>query len=203
MFRLARIPSLAGALVVGAAMLATTAPAASAAPAVVRDADLGALWTTILETPTAQNPFGSGGAAFSCVKIGNNTIAPIGPNGVKSCTVKEGTLIFEAANSAECSTFEGNGTTEEQLRTCAENADVKTAPAVTLDGKPVTITEAESDLLHITLPARNLFSLPAGTTGLSVAHGWIAHLGSLAPGTHMIVGSGSATFNTRIIVSRG
>jgi hypothetical protein len=37
-----------------------------------------------------------------------------------SCTVKPGTKIFVAASSVECSTFEGNGTTEAELRACAE-----------------------------------------------------------------------------------
>ena len=53
-----------------------------------------------------------------------------GPAGAESCTVKPGTKIFVAAASFECSTFEGNGTTEDELRTCARTKDAQAAPAV-------------------------------------------------------------------------
>jgi hypothetical protein len=199
MIRRFGIRGLAVGLFAACAALAA-APAASAAPATTLDADLTALWTTVLETPTAQNSFGHGGAAFACWNIGGGTVAPFGPNGVKSCTVKPGTKIFVAASSVECSTFEGNGTTEAQLRTCARKSDLKTAPSVTVDGQPVPVTEAETGLMNIVLPKDNLFGLPAGTTGLSVGHGWVTLLDSLAPGTHTIVGP---SFTTRIIVASG
>ena len=63
------------------------------------------------------------------------------------------------------------------------------------------VTEVETQLLKIVLPAGNIFGMPAGTTGLSVAHGWVALLHPLTPGTHSIVGS--APFATRIIVQPG
>ena len=65
------------------------------------------------------------------------------------------------------------------------------------------MTEAETGLLNIVLPADNIFGLPAGATGLSVGHGWVSLLHPLTPGTHTIVGSGSATFTTTIIVQPG
>lgn len=176
------------------------APAASAAPAPTKlAADLTALWTTVLETPSAQNSFGTGGAAFACWNLGG-TVAPFGPSGVPSCTVKPGTKIFVAASSVECSTLEGNGTTEAQLRACAEQSDVQTAPSVTVDGHPVPVKEAETPLMNIVLPAGNIFGLPAGTTGLSVGHGWVAHLNPLTPGTHTIAGS-APSFTTTITVA--
>src|SRR6185437_12253396 len=154
----------------------------------------------VLETPSAQNSFGSGGAAFACWNLGG-TVAPFGPSGVPSCTVKPGTKILVVASSNECSTFEEpNLTTEAELRACAEQADVQTAPSVTVDGHSVPVKEVETRLMNIVLPADNLFGLPAGTTGLSVGHGWVVHLTPLTPGTHTIVGSGSATFTTAIIV---
>jgi len=61
------------------------------------------------------------------------------------------------------------------------------APGVTLDGRPVAVSEVETALLRITLPAENLFRLPVGTQGLPVAHGWVALLRPLPPGTHTIV----------------
>jgi hypothetical protein len=108
------------------------------------------------------------------------------------------------ASSFECSTFEGNGTTDAELRACAKQNDVQTAPSVTVDGQPVPVTEVETQLLNIVLPADNIFGLPAGTTGLSVGHGWVAHLDPLTPGTHTIAGSGPTfTFTTTIIVASG
>ena len=101
--------------------------------------------------------------------------------------MKPGTKVFIAASSFECSTFEGNGTTEAQLRTCARLSDVQVAPTVIVDGKSVPVAEVETPLLNIVLPADNIFGQPAGTQGLSVGHGWVALLHPLTPGTHTIV----------------
>jgi hypothetical protein len=198
-FRLVAAPLIA------MATLGLAAPAASAAPAPVKfNADLAALWTTVFETPSAQNSFGTGGAAFGCWNLGSHTVAPFGPSGIDSCTVKPGTKIFVAASSFECSTIEGNGTTEAELRTCAEQSDAQTAPSVTVDGHAVPVKEVETRLMNMVLPADNIFGLPAGTTGLSVAHGWVAHLHPLTPGTHTIVGTAPTFgFTTKIIVGSG
>jgi hypothetical protein len=77
---------------------------------------------------------------------------------------------------------------------------VQTAPSVTVDGQPVPVKEAETPLMNIVLPAGNIFGLPAGTTGLSVGHGWVAHLNPLTPGTHTIAGS-APSFSTTITVA--
>ena len=177
---------IARALLLAAATFAVAAPAASAVPAKKLDTNLAALWTKVFETPSAQNPFGTGGAASGCFNLGG-TVAPFGPSGVSSCTVKPGTKIFVAASSFECSTFEGNGTTDAELRACARQNDLQAAPTVTVDGTPVPVTEVESPLLHIVLPKDNIFDQPAGTQGLSVAHGWVALLHPLTPGTHTII----------------
>ena len=83
--------------------------------------------------------------------------------------------------------------------------DVPVAPSVTVDGKSVQVTEAETRLLHIVLPANNIFGLPAGATGLSVGHGWIALLHPLTPGTHTIIIhlTGAPDITTTIIVQPG
>jgi hypothetical protein len=140
-------------------------------PAEKLDNNLAALWTTVLETPSAQNPFGSGGLESACLNLGG-VVAPFGPSGAESCTVKPGTKIFVAASLAECSTFEGPETTEAQVRACAVGADVQAAPTVTVDGKAVPVAEVETPLLNIVLPADNLFGLrpgrkacPSGTAG--------------------------------------
>ena len=132
------------------------------------------------------------------------SVAPFHPVGAESCTVKPGTKIFIVGYSYECSTFEGNGSTEAELRACAR-VNSQTESTVTLDGEPVPVTEAETPLLPITLPADNLFALPAGTTGLSVGHGWVAPLHPLTPGTHTIAISTGALppVTTQIIVEPG
>jgi hypothetical protein len=180
------------------------APSTSAAPVNKIDDTLAALWTTVLETPSAQNAFGTGGSAFACWELGSGTVAPFGPEGVVSCTVKPGIKIFVAAPSVECSTFEQNGTTETELRECARESDVESAPPVTVDGMSVALTEAETRLLDIVLPADNIFGFPAGTEGLSVGHGWVALLHPLTPGTHTIViGTGDSQITTTIVVQPG
>jgi hypothetical protein len=191
-------------LLLAVVALGVAAPAASAVPVRQVDADLGALWTKVLETPSAQNSFGTGGAAFGCWTLDAGTVAPFGPTEIPSCTVKPGTKIFVAASSFECSTFDndhaGFGTTEAEVRACARAGDMNAAPPVTLDGTPVLVTEAETQLLHIVLPEDNIFGLPAGSTGTSVAHGWVALLHPLTPGTHTIV---SPAFTTTINVTPG
>src|ERR1700722_1328517 len=186
MSRLVSIFRLVVLALLAAVTLGLAAPAASAAPATKLDANLAALWTTVFQTPSAQNPFGTGGAASGCLNL-SGTIAPFGPSGVPSCTVKPGTKIFVAASSFECSTFEGDGTTEAELQACARQMDAQTAPSVTVDGRSVPATEAETGLLNIGLPADNIFGQPAGTTGLSFGHGWVSLLHPLTPGTHTIV----------------
>jgi hypothetical protein len=190
-------------LLVAAIALFAAAPAASAVPTKKLEDHLAALWTTVLETPSAENPFGTGGSEFACFDLGG-TVAPFGPEGVESCTVKPGTKVFVAAQSVECSTFEGQGTTEAELRQCAVESDAQVAPTVTVDGKSVPVTEVETRLLNIVLPADNVFGLPAGTEGLSVGHGWVALLHPLTPGTHTIViDTGGPTITTTIVVQPG
>jgi hypothetical protein len=70
---------------------------------------------------------------------------------------------------------------------------------VTLDGRCVPIAEAETPLLNVVLPADNLFGLPAGTSGLSVAHGCVALLHPLTPSTHTI--EIDSTITTTIVVT--
>ena len=176
---------LARNLLLAAVTLCVAAPAASAVPTKKLGATLGTLWTRALETPSAQNPFGTGGSASGCFDLGG-TLAPLAPHGVESCTVKPGTKIFVAASTFECSTFDadhpGFGTTEAELRACARQHDVQAAPTVTVDGKSLPLAEVETRPLNIVLPADNIFSLPAGTQGLSVGHGWVALLHPLTPG---------------------
>ena len=197
MCRLVRI------LVIAAMALFAAAPSAGATPTKKLDAQLGSLWTAVLQTPSAQNSFGTGGEAFGCWSL-DGTVAPFGPTGVSSCTVKPGTRILVAANSVECSTFEGNGTTDRRAAHMRAPGDLRSAPPVTVDGRAVQVHEVETALLEIVLPADNLFGVPAGTDGLSVAHGWVAFFNPLTPGSHQIVITvGSHTITTTIVVTQG
>ena len=87
--------------------------------------------------------------------------------------------------------------------------DVQVAPIVTVDGKSVPVTEMETSLLNITLPADNILEVPGGGEGLSVAHGWVTLLHPLTPGTHTIVidtepnDPGNPTITTTIVVKPG
>ncbi len=187
-------------LIFAAIAFFAVAPAASAAPAKKSSNDLSALWTAVFQTPSAQNPFGTGGPTSGCFVLGG-TVAPFAPTSVDSCTVKPGTKVFVTAHSVECSTFEDNGTTEAELRRCARAGDTPVAPTVTVDGKAAPVAEVETPLLHIVLPADNVFGLPAGTQGLSVAHGWVVLLHPLTPGTHTIVINSNVT--TTIVIKPG
>src|SRR3954454_18406827 len=83
-------------VLVAAATLCVAAPAAGAVPKKTLDDNLAAMWATLLETPLAESPFGGGGPASACTDLGG-TVAPFGPGGAESCTVKPGIKIFVAA----------------------------------------------------------------------------------------------------------
>jgi hypothetical protein len=174
-------------LVVTVLALGVAATAASATPERKLGSTLGALWETVLETPTPENPFTGGDP---CVDLGG-VVAPFSAIGTTSltCTVKPGTRIFVTGESTECSTVEPApffGANEAELRACARAADAGFAvPTIFLDGKAVPVTEVESGLLTLDLPADNIFEVPA-QRAFSVAHGWVALLHPLTPGTHEI-----------------
>jgi hypothetical protein len=194
-------------LLLAAVTFCLIAPSASAAPG---GELLGDLWTTLLETPGAENPFNTGEP--SCVDLRGNTVAPFMPAGFPpqdfTCTVRRGTKIFVAGSTFECSSFVpgdhvGFGTTEAELRECARQHDAQ-APAVTVDGRSVSTTAVETRLLRIHLPRDNVFGVTgADRRGRSVAHGWVVLLKRLARGTHTIrieVENEEATITTTIIV---
>ena len=182
---------LARALLLAAFTLCLIAPSAGAHPT---GPLLGDLWTTVLQTPSAENPFGTGKAV--CVHLRGHTVAPFTPAGFpqdSTCTVKRGTKIFVAGSTYECSSIipedhVGFGTTEAELRKCARATDAQVAPEVTVDGRSVTLAAVETRLLRIYLPSDNVLGVTgADRRGQSVAHGWVVLLKRLARGTHTIV----------------
>ena len=197
-------------------LLAVVALGLSAAPAAAvpqRDLAgiLGDLWDTVLETPSAENPFTGGDP---CVDLGP-IVAPLGPSVPSiSCTVKPSTKLFITGWSSECSTFETPpffGRDEAELRACARTVDAGlSVPTITVDGTPVPVSEVETGRLRIHLPKDNIFGT-SDRKGLSVAHGWVSYLGRLSPGTHeLVIHVGGTLFGaprdftntTTIIVSR-
>ena len=197
---------LARALLLVAVTFCLVAPSASAQTSL--GGTLGDLWTTTLETPTPQNPFGGGGP--QCFVLGGNIVAPFG-GGSFTCTVTAGTRIFIAAWTTECSTFAGDcggpGSNEAQLRAAAEAADAGITATVTINDEPVPLSSVETGLLTIHLPQDNIFGLQgAERNGLSVAHGFVYLTDPLTPGTYIIQGhvvfpdDSTADFTTTIIV---
>jgi hypothetical protein len=178
-------------LLIAVVAFCLVAPSASAAPASLGKT-LGQLWTTVLETPTPDNPFGDGGP--QCVVLGGKIVAPFGGGDVLTCTVKAGTRIFIGGWTTECSTFAGDdcggpGFNEAQLRAAAEAADAGVTATVTINGQPVALSSVETGLLTIHLPQDNIFGAKgAERNGLSVAHGFVYLTDSLTPGTYIIQG---------------
>ena len=199
---------LARTLLLAAVTFCLVAPSASAAPTNLGKT-LGNLWTTTLETPTPDNPFGTGGP--QCFVVGGKVVAPFSGSSF-TCTVKAGTRIFIAAWTTECSTFAGDdcggpGFNEAQLRAAAEAGDAGITVTVTINGEPVPLSSVETGLLTIHLPQDNIFGLKgAERNGLSVAHGFVYLTDPLTPGTYIIKGhvvfpdGSAADFTTTIIV---
>jgi hypothetical protein len=185
MSRLARVLLVAAG---GVVALAVVTPSAGAVPDRKLGATLGAVWETVLETPPAQNPFAGGDP---CIRLGK-VVAPFTPLGSAevTCTVRPGTPVFVTAESSECSTVEAPpffGADEASLRECASDADSGFAtPSVTVDGRPVAVTEVETGLLRLDIPADNILGVPA-QQAFSVAHGWVALLPPMPPGPHLVV----------------
>jgi hypothetical protein len=181
MLRLCRV------FLVVAAIAAVTAPSAGAAPNRQLSGLLGDMWTTLLETPAADNPFTGGDP---CIALRANIVAPFAGGEEFTCVVKPGTRIFVAAESGECSTVEGppfHGENEAELRACARDFVAAFEPVTaTLDGRPIALTQVQTALLNFVLPPDNVFELPPGTTGQSVGDGWVALLHPLRPGSHEI-----------------
>lgn len=115
---------------------------------------------------------------------------------VRTCTVPAGKALFFPIINAECSTLEGNGSTEKELRTCAEGLiNPVTSVAAEIDWLPIQSPQAyrvSSPLFTFgPLPEDNVLQLfgvdaPAGATSLSVADGYYLLLAPLPVGQHTI-----------------
>jgi hypothetical protein len=109
----------------------------------------------------------------------------------KTCAVPAGKALFFPVLNAECSTFEGNGTTEADLRACAQGAiDLAVGLQCEIDGVPVGNLgdyRATSGLFTWgPLPGDNIFGASAGITSPAVSDGYWIMLAPLPAGQHTI-----------------
>ncbi|MFL6317730.1 MAG: hypothetical protein ACJ73C_13490, partial [Nitrososphaeraceae archaeon] len=126
---------------------------------------------------------------------------------VRTCAtpIPRGTTIFFPLLNTECSTLEGNGKTEAELRACATDI----INHVDIDSLTLTIDGVPSDQLakrvqsgpggfQLTVVPNNPFGVQVSkpTTTLSVSDGYWALLKatSLRPGKHTITFGGEANF---------
>ena len=149
---------------------------------------LGELWTYLLETPTAENPFTGGDP---CVHLDGGALVPFAPLGTTElrCTADSRTPIFVTAVTYECSTAENPpyfGSTPRELRACARaDLDWYVRQTLTLDGRRVRLSEVETRLLVVRFPADNVLGTDE-PGALSVGTAWAALLPPLSPGRHTL-----------------
>ena len=116
------------------------------------------------------------------------------------CTIPQDKAVLFPVINGECSTVEGNGTTEQQLRACAvDQMDHVTELGASIDGTPIDLGPGgshfrfQSPLFTITFAPNNGFGIVAGT-GKSVADGFWVLVKPLALGQHEIDFHGTAVF---------
>jgi hypothetical protein len=123
----------------------------------------------------------------------------------RTVTVPSGTPIFFPVLNNECSTLEGNGVTEAELRACNDFfIGLATNVHASVDGKPVQDVLAHretSGAFGFTLPENNFLQFfgvdaPAGFHESSVADGYWLMLKPLSPGRHDVNFGG--TFNAPV-----
>lgn len=164
-------------------------------------------WQWALSVPASDSPLAddtgekcdvaqSGSVWFLAGTAGSST-GTSGGSAERECTIPADKGILFPIVNTECSTAEGNGNTESELRSCA-NAIIDRATFVqaSVDGKPiqdVRMFRFESPLFEFTAVKDNVFGIPEGTTQ-SVADGYWILLKPLSPGDHEIHFHGGANF---------
>ncbi len=143
------------------------------------------------------------GGTFSTTNVGEGVVLG---QVTRNCTIPPGTALFFPIVDAECSTIEGNGTTEADLRLCArETADAidPTSLRCEIDGQFVQNLaqfRVESPLFTFgPLPADNVLEFfginaQAGATSPSISEGYYLLLAPRPIGRHQIHFYGEADF---------
>jgi len=165
-------------------------------------------WQWAFSLPNDRSPL-FGTAACSAGQSGLVWFLPgaaVGEPGPRQdCTVPFGRSLFVALINGECSNLEGSGTTEAELRSCADSIGTLIDPnslVATLDGQPITGLshfQVESPLFFFgPLPKNSLIEYfcvdqgegcaapPAGTIGYSVGAGVYLMFAPLSLGTHTL-----------------
>jgi hypothetical protein len=112
----------------------------------------------------------------------------------RTCTIPAGKALFFPIVNGEGSVIEGDGSTEDELRTVAEGyMKAVTFKEVIIDGKNLNNLDnykAESDLFTFKLPENNVLNKPVGSDGFayseSVSDGYWIMLTPLSAGQHTI-----------------
>ncbi len=118
----------------------------------------------------------------------------------RSCKIPAGIPIFAPIINAECSTVEGNGSTEEELRACAKSLiDHVTVVEASVDGAPLKDLQksrVQSKLFSFTLPPDDILGLfgHVPNPSPSVSDGFWVLLQPLPEGVHTLVLHGVAPF---------
>lgn len=140
------------------------------------------------------------GGTFAVVETEPNVVEGIV---TRTCTVPVGKALFFPIIDAECATLEGNGTTDAELRNCAESIiDHATNLQTEIDGVAIQNLQAyrvQSPLFSWgPLPDNNVFqdpdNFPAGATSPSVSDGFFVMLTPLSAGQHTVHFSGEIVF---------
>lgn len=153
-------------------------------------------WKWVMSIPADSNPlFDETGAGITTGQSGNvwYLVGVFNETGtaVRSSVVPPGKHLFFPILNVICSTATGDGSTEEELRACAEGIrDTAIDLACEIDGVPVQNLQAyrTSSPLYILGPMieNNIFGLPAGLTTPAVSGGYHLILSPLSAGTHTI-----------------
>ena len=141
------------------------------------------------------------GGTFTTTSEGATVIG----RATRNCTVPVGKALFFPIIDSECSTLEGNGTTDAELRGCAAFfQDHANSMTCVIDGVPVRNLESYRVQLPLftygPLPGNNILAsfgidAPAGSTSPSVSDGVFIMLAPLSAGSHTIHFTGALTLS--------
>jgi len=158
-------------------------------------------WKWAFSIPVPDNPlFDETGAKVAQGQSGHvwflAGVINVSGTAERHVTIPTGKALFFPIANSDCSTVEGNGTTEEDLRDCANaSLDTVTAASAEIDGRTVKdLRDYRHDSPLFTfgpLPDNNVLQFfgvdaPAGTTSISVDAGYYLMLAPLSAGKHTL-----------------
>lgn len=129
------------------------------------------------------------GGTFSALEIEPGVILGAAD---RAGTIPSGTALFFPLIDTECSTLEGNGDTEAELRDCAHffaSFIVPDSVFLRIDGHEIDTSSLRVEspaFIYGPLPDNNVLGAPAGATSLAVSDGYFAMVAPLAVGRHVI-----------------